>query len=565
MTPDASPLVVRGLGKHFGATVALDDVSLDVRPAELFGLVGPDGGGKTTLFRILTTLLVPDTGTATVLGLDVVRDLWAIRARVGYMPGRFSLYPDLSVEENLAFFASVFGTSIEEGYALIAPVYRQIEPFRDRRAGALSGGMKQKLALSCALVHRPDILFLDEPTTGVDAVSRREFWDLLDALKASGLTIIVSTPYMDEADRCDRVALVQRGRVLAVDAPAAIGARFPRPLLAVRGGDRHALLLALRAHPHAASVFPFGEELHYSDARVDLPPPRVADDVHAWLAGRGFATATVRRRADARGGRMSAAVAPGSAPAITVRGLTRRFGAFTAVDGITFGVAAGEVFGFLGANGAGKTTAIKILIGLLAPSAGEARVAGFDVMTQADEVRRRIGYMSQRFSLYEDLTVRENITLYGGIYGLTDQVIAARGAALLEELRLAHAADTLVGALPLGWKQKLAFSVAMLHAPAIVFLDEPTGGVDPVTRRQFWELIYAAAARGTTVFVTTHYLDEAAYCDRVSIMVAGRIGALGTPAELKAQFGVETLDEVFVRCCSRRACSTRWWGSRSAP
>ena len=285
------PLVVRGLSKRFGDTVALDAVSLEVRPAELFGLVGPDGGGKTTLFRILTTLLVPDAGSAAVLGLDVVRDLWAIRARVGYMPGRFSLYPDLSVAENLEFFATVFGTTVEDGYALIAPIYRQIEPFRDRRAGALSGGMKQKLALSCALVHRPDILLLDEPTTGVDAVSRREFWDLLHALRATGLTVVVSTPYMDEASRCDRVALMQKGRILAIDHPAAIGARFPHPLVAVRGRDRHGMIQALRSRADAVSVQPFGNELHYG-SRHELPPERIADELTAWLHAQGFADAS---------------------------------------------------------------------------------------------------------------------------------------------------------------------------------------------------------------------------------------------------------------------------------
>jgi ABC-2 type transport system ATP-binding protein len=233
--------------------------------------------------------------------------------------------------------------------------------------------------------------------------------------------------------------------------------------------------------------------------------------------------------------------------AIEARELTRRFGAFTAVDSITFEVRSGEVFGFLGANGAGKTTAIRMLIGLLAPSSGEARVAGFDVLSQSDEVRRRIGYMSQRFSLYDDLTVRENVTLYGGIYGLADAEIRERGRTLLDGLGLGHAADTRVAALPLGWKQKLAFSVAMLHQPAVVFLDEPTGGVDPITRRQFWEQIYAAAARGTTVFVTTHYMDEAEYCDRISIMVDGRIAALGAPADLKRDFAAPSLDEVFVR------------------
>ena len=292
MSADASPAVaVQGVSRRFGETVALDDVSFGVAEGELFGFIGPDGAGKTTLFRILTTLLVPDAGEARVLGLDVVRDLWALRARVGYMPGRFSLYPDLSVAENLNFFASVFGTTARAHYDLIAPIYRQIEPFADRRAGALSGGMKQKLALCCALVHRPDILFLDEPTTGVDAVSRREFWDLLGDLRAGGLTIVVSTPYMDEATRCDRVALIQTGRILDIDAPGAIGARYPLPLLAVRAAERYRLLQALRRFPHARSVYPFGEEMHYTDARADGDPAAVAGEVQGWLRAEGFADA----------------------------------------------------------------------------------------------------------------------------------------------------------------------------------------------------------------------------------------------------------------------------------
>ena len=283
------PVVVRELGKRFGETRALDGVTFDVNDGELFGLVGPDGSGKTTLFRILTTLLTPDSGAASVLGLDVVRDLWEIRRRVGYMPGRFSLYGDLTVAENLAFFASVFGTTVEKGYSLIAPVYRQIEPFANRRADALSGGMKQKLALSCALVHRPDILFLDEPTTGVDAVSRREFWDQLRTLCDSGLTTIVSTPYMDEAMRCDRVALFQGGRILEIDPPAEIGARYPFPLLGVRGSDRYRLLLALRKAPHAHSVYPFGAELHYADSRPDLGTELIASEVRDYAMREGFA------------------------------------------------------------------------------------------------------------------------------------------------------------------------------------------------------------------------------------------------------------------------------------
>jgi len=287
----ATAVSVRGLVKRFGRIAALEDVSFDVRPSELFGFVGPDGAGKTTLFRILTTLLLPDGGTAEVLGLDVRRDLWGVRARVGYMPGRFSLYPDLTVAENLDFFASVFGTTVERGYDVIAPIYRQIEPFRDRRAAALSGGMKQKLALSCALVHRPELLLLDEPTTGVDAVSRREFWDLLAELRASGLPIVVSTPYMDEADRCDRVALIHKGRILEVDAPAAISARYPLPLIAVRAGERYRVIRALRAFTHAAAVHPFGEDVHYTDRREHAAPGAVADELLAYLRREGFADA----------------------------------------------------------------------------------------------------------------------------------------------------------------------------------------------------------------------------------------------------------------------------------
>lgn len=289
---------VRALTKRYGGVTAVDALSFDVAQGELFGLVGPDGAGKSTLFRILTTLLLPDSGSATVLGFDVVRDLWAIRSRVGYMPGGFSLYPDLSVAENLEFFASVFGTTVEEGYGLIAPVYSQIEPFRDRRADALSGGMKQKLALSCALVHRPELLLLDEPTTGVDAVSRREFWDQLAVLKASGLTIIVSTPYMDEAMRCDRVALLHGGRILDINAPSLLGLGYERPLFAVRGADRYGLLQALRAFPHAESVYLFGDALHYADKR-DVPVLRSAQDdrfvaeLTTYLRTNGFADARV--------------------------------------------------------------------------------------------------------------------------------------------------------------------------------------------------------------------------------------------------------------------------------
>jgi ABC-type multidrug transport system ATPase subunit len=282
-----------GLVRRFGDDAALQEVSFEVAPGELYGVIGPDGAGKTTLFRILVTLLLPDAGTARVLGRDVVKDLWDLRTRIGYMPGRFSLYPDLSVAENLAFFAALFDTTVAEAQDTIAPIWVQLERFAGRRAGALSGGMKQKLALCCALVHRPEILFLDEPTTGVDAVSRREFWDLLARLRDEGLPIVVSTPYMDEAIRCDRVSLMQAGRLLVTDRPSEIGRRYPRPIFAVRGGDILGLLGALRGFPHAAAVWPFGESLHYTDARQDAAPQVIARELAAHIASAGLSGVTM--------------------------------------------------------------------------------------------------------------------------------------------------------------------------------------------------------------------------------------------------------------------------------
>jgi ABC-type multidrug transport system ATPase subunit len=279
---------VRGLVRRFGDDAALRDVSFDVAPGELYGIIGPDGSGKTTLFRILVTLLLPDTGTARVLGRDVVNDLWELRTRIGYMPGRFSLYPDLTVLENLSFFAALFDTTVARARETIAPIWVQLERFSGRRAGALSGGMKQKLALCCALVHRPEILFLDEPTTGVDAVSRREFWELLGRLRDGGLPIVVSTPYMDEANLCDRVSLMQAGRLLVTDRPSAIGGAYPRPLLAVRGHDLLGLLGALRRFPHAAAVWPFGDSLHYTDARGDVAPDVVVRELAGHIAAEGL-------------------------------------------------------------------------------------------------------------------------------------------------------------------------------------------------------------------------------------------------------------------------------------
>ena len=472
---------VHHVSKSYGRVKALDDVSFTVDKGEVFGLIGPDGAGKTSMFRILCTLLLPDEGTAAVDGFDTVSQMKDIRRRVGYMPGRFSLYQDLTVRENLEFFATLFGTTVDEGYDSIKAIYSQIERFGNRKAGALSGGMKQKLALSCALVHSPSVLFLDEPTTGVDPVSRKELWDMLGMLKERNITIVASTPYLDEVRRCERIAFLDRGKVRGIDTPAVILEEFK-------------------------DIF---------------NPPGIVKSV-----------AVSQQQAQQEN-------------VIEVQHLVKAFGSFRAVDDISFSVKRGEIFGFLGANGAGKTTAMHMLTGLNQPTSGTGTVVGYDIRTEHEQIKKHIGYMSQKFSLYEDLTVAENIRLFAGIYGMKDDVIARKTDELLERLQFTEHKNDLVSSLPLGWKQKLAFSVSIFHEPGVVFLDEPTGGVDPATRRQFWELIYDAAARGITVFVTTHYMDEAEYCDRISIMVDGKISALGTPDELKRRFQQPDMDHVF--------------------
>lgn len=469
---------VNSLSKGYGKVQALRDVSFSVGKGEMFGIIGPDGAGKTSLYRILCSLLLPDDGTASVDGYDVVSGMKEIRRRVGYMPGRFSLYQDLTVEENLRFFATLFGTTVEENYDSIKAIYTQIEPFRKRRAGALSGGMKQKLALCCALVHQPSILFLDEPTTGVDPVSRKEFWEMLSQLKEREITIVASTPYLDEVRKCERVAFLSEGRIRGIGTPDEILTTFR-----------------------------------------DIFNPPAIEKLEAGTKS--------------------------NENAIEVEHLVKAFGSFHAVDDISFTVRKGEIFGFLGANGAGKTTAMRMLTGLSQPTDGNGKVAGFDIRTEYEQIKKHIGYMSQKFSLYEDLTVAENIRLFAGIYGMDDGEIRRKTTDLLDRLDFSAHRNTLVSSLPLGWKQKLAFSVSIFHDPHVVFLDEPTGGVDPATRRQFWELIYDAAKQGITVFVTTHYMDEAEYCDRISIMVDGKIKALGTPEELKQKLGQPDMDHVF--------------------
>ena len=459
-------IIVKNVSKSYGKKVTTP-LSFWRGAGGEFGLIGPDGAGKTSMFRILCSLLLPDAGTAAVDGHDVVKQMREVRSRVGYMPGKFSLYQDLTIEENLNFFATLFGTTVDEGYDSIKAIYSQIERFKDRKAGALS---------SCALVHQPSVLFLDEPTTGVDPVSRKELWEMLLTLKERGITIFASTPYLDEVRCCERVAFLDQGKVRGIGTPDDILTQF-------------------------ASIF---------------NPPGI--DKSEELKVKSEESDNV----------------------IEVEHLVKAFGDFHAVDDISFSVKRGEIFGFLGANGAGKTTAMHMLTGLNQPTSGTGRVVGFDIRTEYEQIKKHIGYMSQRFSLYEDLTVAENIRLFAGIYGMQPDEVERKMDEVLRQLKFEEHRNDLVGSLPLGWKQ-----VSIFHDPGVVFLDEPTGGVDPATRRQFWELIYDAAHRGITVFVTTHYMDEAEYCDRISIMVDGKISALGTPDELKQRFHQPDMDHVF--------------------
>lgn len=454
---------------------ALSDVSLNIRQAEMFAVMGADGSGRTTLFRLMTSLSVPDSGSISICGFDTVTEYAQVRNCIGYMPGRFSLYGDLSVEENLNFFAALFDVDPKDNRYLINEIYSQIEPFKDRKAAKLSGGMKQKLALCCALIHAPKVLFLDEPTTGIDPVSRKELWQMLKKLSQRGITVVASTPYLDEVRMCSRAALLEGGVVTRVDSASVIADMFEG-------------------------------RLEHRDAPAIMQRETVID----------------------------------------VCSLTKQFGDFTAVDNISFSVHRGEIFGFLGANGAGKTTAMRILCGLSRPTGGYGTIMGYDMNNDSELIKQHIGYMSQKFALYNDLTVIENMQLFAGIYRVPKEEIDKRCLSLLEQMHFLDKKDRMVGTLPLGWKQRLAFATALVHNPQVVFLDEPTGGVDPIARRDFWEIIYRQAAeKGTTFFVTTHYMDEAEYCDRISIMVDGRIEAMDTPSNLCKKYSAASIDVVF--------------------
>jgi ABC-2 type transport system ATP-binding protein len=547
-------IVAEKLTRNFGARAAVAGVDLAIRRGEVFGLLGSDGAGKTTTLQMFAAILDPSGGRATVLGYDSVREAGEITARIGYMSQIFSLYGRLTVDENLDFFASLHRVPESDRDARKARLlaFARLEPHRDRLARQLSGGMQKKLALCCALIHSPQLLILDEPTTGVDPLSRREFWDILYQALTDGATIVVSTPYLDEAERCTRVALLHAGRMVACDAPRRLAASLQGRMMEITAHPQHRALAALRNELPQAAPYVFGDRLHL------LVPPGVDDEV--WKAALFRANVSVESvrtvtpgLEDAFVALLSAEPAQAAAPsaeapaisgaAVEVDGLTMRFGKFTAVDGVSLTVRRGEIFGFLGPNGSGKTTTIKMLCGLLAPSAGTARVAGHDIAHSA-AVKARIGYMSQRFSLYEDMTVAENLEFFAGVYQVPRAQLPERYARALGLAGLGGEERRLVRTLSGGVKQRLALACAVLHEPEVLFLDEPTSGVDPLSRRRFWDLIADLAGRGVTVFVTTHYMDEAEHCHTLGLLYNGRLIALGSPAELRERAGIGEMLEL---------------------
>ncbi len=558
METAASPAIVtRDLSKNYGPVEAIRGIDLQVREGEIFGLIGPDGAGKTSTFQILGGIMEASSGVVEVFGKPARES----RAVVGYLTQTFSLYPDLSVAENLRYVGDLRHVPAPEIAARGDRYLRMFDlhRYRGRLAGRLSGGMKQKLSLACALVAQPRVLLLDEPTTGVDPVSRREFWDTLAHLAAGGLTIVVATPYLDEAERCHTVALMHLGRIHQTGTPVEL-----RESLGMRRLEVHTDNLAdAEDRLTEAEDGVIGDVQRFGD-RLDVivrDPEAGRAAVQQTLAKAGIAVRDIRvadpmlentfvARLRAMGQEMHVPPFPGRHPhrnlaggvAIGAENLTRRFGDFTAVHNVNLNVRHGEVYGLLGANGAGKTTTIKMLCGLLPPTSGVARLAGGNGGIRSEAVRALVGYMSQKFSLYDDLAIDENLEFFGGVYGVPQDEIDEKKRWVLAFSGLTGKERQITGSLPGGWKQRVAFGAATMHEPCVLFLDEPTSGVDPLARRAFWRMINRLADMGAAILVTTHYLEEAEQCNRLGFMVAGELVAEGAPSAIKAAQGGHLLE-----------------------
>ena len=610
----AAALSARGLARQFdvkGAaapTLAVRDVSLEVPAGALTALVGPDGAGKTTLLRMAAGLLAPSAGSLSVLGVDVAARPQAVQDRISYMPQRFGLYEDLSVQENMDLYADLHGVPMEERRGRFGRLLHMTDlaRFTARPAGKLSGGMKQKLGLACTLVRLPELLLLDEPTVGVDPLSRRELWQIVQQLvDEERLSVLVSTSYLDEAERCQQVFVLHEGRLLASGAPAELRARAdglcfcatpragePARALQARlidaravvvdavpqGGQVRFIRRADASDPAAAQLLdglpatPVPARLEdgfmmllRAAARTDSTSPAAPPTpAPLWAPGPGPASTpasvldgAIVRDAGTSGAAGGALAGSNSAPAgadaaagsamIEVRDLVRKFGDFTAVASTSFSVARGEIFGLLGPNGAGKTTTFRMLCGLLPATSGFLQVAGVNLRHARAQARAKVGYVSQKFALYGNLTVAENLDFFGGAYGLYGKRLKQRTSEVLDEFQLRGQEDTPSGQLPGGFKQRLAMAAGLLHEPEVLFLDEPTSGADPLARREFWRRITALAQQGVTVVVTTHFMEEAEYCDRIVIQDAGKVLAIGTPREVRARAGgAGNMEDAFI-------------------
>jgi len=566
-----APLVsIENASKQFGeGAPAIAELSTVIKAGQVTGLVGPDGAGKTTLMRLIAGLLAPSRGRITVANFDTIRDRSAMREMIGYMPQRFGLYEDLSVMENLALYADLKGVADRDRQATFERLlaFTDLARFTERLAGKLSGGMKQKLGLACAMLKSPRLLLLDEPSVGVDPISRRELWRMVYELVDSGVGVAWSTAYLDEAENCAEVVVLNEGKALFQGAPTAMTQTMAGRVFHVRGAgsERRALLAeairrsdvvdgvmqgeAVRLVMADGASAPDAGQFGGGDAiSVEPVAPRFEDAFVAMLGGQPKRSLKLDARPRAL---------HGDVPPVKAVSLTRRFGDFTAADDISFEIRRGEIFGLLGPNGAGKSTTFKMMCGLLRPTSGTAQVDGFDLYSAPAQARGRLGYMAQKFSLYGDLSVQQNLEFFAGAYGLWGQRKRDAVKRVVAAFDLEPHLDVNAGGLPLGFKQRLALAAAIMHEPPVLFLDEPTSGVDPLTRREFWGFINAMVGRGVTVMVTTHFMDEAEYCDRVALINRGTCIAVDTPEALQASVKSDalpnpTLEDAFIRLIEAR-------------
>lgn len=525
--------------------VAVNKIKFKIDKGEIFGLIGPDGAGKTSIFHILGGVMNETAGDIKILGLSPSD----ARPHVGYLTQQFSLYLDLSIEENIKYAASLRHVS-EEDFDIRSSELLELmdlKRFKKRLAGNLSGGMKQKLALCCSLIIRPKLLLLDEPTTGVDPVSRRDFWDVLASIAAEGITIAVATPYLDEAERCNRIALIYEGQIKETGSPDQLKDSLGLNRLEVRCQEQEKLASRLKDEPSIEDIQTFGDRLDLLCRDTNQATQAVES------ASRQNLTISEQRptlenvfvnqlKDDSEGSRSlkynfekSSQKSVDGEKAISAQDISKTFGSFHAVQNVSLNVDYGEIFGLLGANGAGKTTTIKMLCGLIPSSRGKMAICGQTGNLRSAKLRRRLGYMSQKFTLYDDLTVLENMEFYCGVYGISPEARKGKINWALRSCGLVGQEDLITGKLPGGWKQRLAFGACTMHEPDVLFLDEPTSGVDPIARRQLWDMIRDFAQNGTAILVTTHFLEEAEHCNRLAFMVAGEIVAQGSPEEIKSK------------------------------